>query len=561
MNPVAGIESPSASAWKQALKRPLKLLLTTPLAIALGLACCVHIGLAIGLGLSPDEAHYALYGIHLDWSYYDHPPLVGWLQALPAYWGGQDGLMRGVPTLTWCAGAVTLMALVQQLWPQDMGVRRLALWLWLLSPMVHLLGIAWVPDTLLMPLTGVVMALTWRLGQSLKGPREAHADKDMPLEATQASQTSKGVTGMATWLALGLSLGLCGLSKYTSVLLGLSALAWLLRQGGLGLFKQSGFWGALLAACLLTLPVFYWNWQNDWASFGYQLHHTAGGGPWQLYKVVAYFLVQCLAYGPLLAWGLWAAGRTQSPATRSPLVFCAFFGVPALLLLVLTSGRGGALPHWTLSAWMALLPVAAWGWAQRLKAPRSRGSTGLWRALVGLQTVGLALAFWLLVSAGWLPGVNAESGPQATAPMGQSAQTAPNNPLADLWGWSEVAPFAQQLAQGLSSANGGQVPALAVMNWSLASRLAWYARPSPVKVVHSHHDQFDRWFGELQAGESVLLVNWSLMDFAPPIGPNAFAECEAKGQIPVIHWGRQLAHFNLLWCQHWQGAVQERAAP
>lgn len=37
---------------------------------------------ARAVGLSVDEAHYALYGLHLDWSYFDHPPMVGWLQAV-----------------------------------------------------------------------------------------------------------------------------------------------------------------------------------------------------------------------------------------------------------------------------------------------------------------------------------------------------------------------------------------------------------------------------------------------------------------------------------------------
>lgn len=46
------------------------------------MACVLlmHVILSMVTQLSPDEAHYALYATHLDWSYYDHPPLVGWLQ-------------------------------------------------------------------------------------------------------------------------------------------------------------------------------------------------------------------------------------------------------------------------------------------------------------------------------------------------------------------------------------------------------------------------------------------------------------------------------------------------
>ena len=41
----------------------------------------LHFALGWVLGLSGDEAHYALYGANLALSYYDHPPLVGWIQA------------------------------------------------------------------------------------------------------------------------------------------------------------------------------------------------------------------------------------------------------------------------------------------------------------------------------------------------------------------------------------------------------------------------------------------------------------------------------------------------
>jgi hypothetical protein len=40
----------------------------------------VRIVLAPYVALGVDEAHYVLYGLHLDLSYFDHPPLVGWMQ-------------------------------------------------------------------------------------------------------------------------------------------------------------------------------------------------------------------------------------------------------------------------------------------------------------------------------------------------------------------------------------------------------------------------------------------------------------------------------------------------
>ena len=46
-------------------------------ATVLGLSVIIHLIFGFLLDFSVDEAHYALYAEHLDWSYFDHPPLVG----------------------------------------------------------------------------------------------------------------------------------------------------------------------------------------------------------------------------------------------------------------------------------------------------------------------------------------------------------------------------------------------------------------------------------------------------------------------------------------------------
>ncbi len=40
----------------------------------------LRLALAPYVGLGVDEAHYVLYALNLDLSYFDHPPLVGWIQ-------------------------------------------------------------------------------------------------------------------------------------------------------------------------------------------------------------------------------------------------------------------------------------------------------------------------------------------------------------------------------------------------------------------------------------------------------------------------------------------------
>ncbi|WP_297726440.1 glycosyltransferase family 39 protein [Limnohabitans sp. Rim8] len=479
----------------------------------------LHLVLSWAVHLSPDEAHYALYATHLDWSYYDHPPLVGWLQWPMQTWLSSDVGMRIWPMSVWLVTGWGLVKLSNALYPEMASLRmwgvRLDLLLYALSPLPHLLGFALVPDTLLMGWTVWTMLLTWRLCQS-------------PLSSP-----------IRSWLLLGLMLGLAGLSKYTAILIALGVLLSLLHAHGLKLLLGKGAWVALFTALLCITPVVYWNATHDWMSFTYQIQHAQGGKNWVWFKAVGFALTIWLAMGLLLPMSLWGgltdSGSGADQRHLSPARCSVYFGLPGVLLFVYLSGRGSTLPHWVVPFAVALIPCAAWG-MRRQWLRWSRWQHGvLW-----LQAL-LMAAFFVMV----LAGGRQEEGAQKTTLAGQEGVPAVKNPLADLYGWDLAAQRAQQLAveQGANT--------LAVMNWTLASRVAWYARPLPVKVIHSHQDQFDLWFGTVQAQDKVLLLDWSIMSFKPPVAEHQFKQCEFLEQLPVVHAGRQLAHFNFMLCTGW----------
>jgi hypothetical protein len=483
------------------------------LVLALCLGVLLHLGLAWLVHLSPDEAHYALYASKLDWSYFDHPPLVGWVQWLPLQLGGGDMLMRAVPIISWLLTALALVYVSDTLCPDGvargpLGV-RLDIWLLLLSPLPHLLGLALVPDTLLMPLVCAIMLLCWHL------------------RTLQASQR------LGLWLLLGLCLGLAGLAKYTAVLLALGVVIFLGRAHGFSLLLLRGPWLAAGLAALCVAPVFYWNAQHDWISFSYQLNHAQGANDWRLRTSLSFVLLLCLAHGALLLVGLrWFKQYSNA------WFLCASFALPTLLILVWAAGRGSALPHWATPAFIALIPMAAISlsplWQQRKH----------WIVGVGaMQGLCCASLFTLMA----LGGVSQENGLQAKSLPTAQSNAGPPNPFADLYGWDKAAQKAQALAQL------NQLPSLAVMNWSLASRIAWYAKPLPVTVLDERVDQFDLWFGSIQPQASVLLVDWSRMSFAPPVGAQQFERCVWLDQMPVYHLGQQVAHFNFLRCHNWRG--------
>jgi hypothetical protein len=99
----------------------------------------------------------------------------------------------------------------------------------------------------------------------------------------------------------------------------------LLSAHGLRILRTPWPWLAVLLALLMVSPVLVWNAQQDWVSFRYQGQHGAGSG-WHLAEVARFALLQLLAFGPLLLWGLW--GHSKQGVLR------LFFGLLPRSLLV-----------------------------------------------------------------------------------------------------------------------------------------------------------------------------------------------------------------------------------
>ncbi len=445
------------------------------------LAICLagHVWLGFAIGLSVDEAHYALYALHPALSYFDHPPLVGWVQIPFVFMGDADWLMRVVPLALWGTTAWALWRF-----------SKWALILFLLSPLHQLLGLALVPDTLLLPLTVWVMVLTWRL--------------------------SRDFSSVSCWIWLGLALGLAGLSKYTGVFLALGAAIVLFASHGLALFKARGLWLAALITAIFISSVFIWNAQHEWVSFAYQLGHADGGvNGWEAKRVVTYSLIQLLAYGTLPLLGLvvfFVRLRKVHPALMR---LCLAFGVPPLMLTLYFSGKGAALPHWTAAAWIALLPLCALGLQHVWQSGSGYARQALRVLICGLGSLQALSIVALALAMG-------TGGHWEGKSLSSSIALETGNPFADLHDWQAAS------KQALTLQAEHHAAALAVSNWTLASRLAWYGRPSRVWALDGKNKQFDMWFGGLEYGQSFIWVNWSQMPMLHPVGCHQLEGSEAS---------------------------------
>ena len=483
-------------------------------AICICIAALVHFALGFSIEFSVDEAHYALYAQHLAWSYFDHPPLVGWIQWPLVTLTSSEGLIRLVPELLWAISCLLVYQVTLEIHhfiqgrnsgyltsalPSANSCGLMAVLAIIAAPMPHVLAIGLLPDTLLTPLSLglMLMALRW---------------------LTQDRFT------IGDWLVTGLLLGLAGLSKYTAIFTALALLLVLICTRRKPWIGKVGFWLAILLALLLIGPVLYWNWANDWISFKYQIAHGSGG-EWLWRRLGAFLGLQIIVFGPLLIMGSYIFLKDCMHATKlSLLSLLGFFFIPFIIFASLSGG--GGLPHWTTPAWFCLAPFAGIGLA---KAWSTQHKTVI-RVLFIFQIAICILGFGFVLSGGI------------------SSALIKSNPIADLYGWKIAGQKAAQLSQ-TNKADG-----IAVQNWTLGSRAAWYAKPIPVFVLDERKDQFDLWFGQLPQGANIVLINWSGMSFSPPVASKlAFERCDLLESLEIERFGQVLSKFDFSLCSNWQG--------
>jgi len=478
------------------------------------IAAVVHLALGFSIEFSVDEAHYALYAQHLAWSYFDHPPLVGWIQWPLVSLTSSEGVIRFIPELLWILSTYLVYQVTVEVHHLIRGRNAgyltsalpsanlcglMAVLIVIASPMLHILAIGLLPDTLLAPLSlGLMfMALRW---------------------------LSKDRFSIGDWIIVGILLGLAGLSKYTAVFTALALLFVFLSTPRKPWLNTAGFWLAAVIALLFIAPVLYWNWANDWISFKYQLAH-GGGGEWLWRRLGAYIGIQILVFGPLFILGSFIFLKDCMHATKlSLLALFGFFLIPFAIFVSLSGG--GGLPHWTSPAWFCLAPFAGIGLAKAWATQHRH-----WiRILFFIQISLCCIGFGYVLSGGI------------------SSASIKSNPIADLYGWKVAGQKAAELAK-TTKANG-----IAVQNWTLGSRAAWYTSPIPVFVLDQRQDQFDLWFGGLPAGANVVLINWSGMSHPIPVGnKSAFETCEPLDSLEIERFGRVLSKFEFSLCTHWQG--------
>ncbi len=457
------------------------------------------------LPFSADEAHYALYGTFLDWSYFDHPPMVGWLQSLSLLLGESELALRILPIIFSALSLLILFRLTREEFGEKTAL--VTLLLFISAPILQILPFGMIPET---PLILCGLLNIWVLKRVINNNGEVLTD----------------------WLLLGLVLGAAGLSKYTGITLAFSSFIALCLHFKTGLARQTGFHLAILIAALCITPVIYWNINNDWISILYQLNHSAGKSEYSLQAAATMQATQFASYGPLIyILGLIVIvtllrERLKNKEKNPSINLWLIFALPILILFSFLSAKGRSLPHWTELGVIFMMPLIAQfiltSWGNKAKKV----------IIICLASLSLLLTLVIQVL--------------LTAPKIEFPDY--SHPLTDLKGWKEIS---QQLQQQAQPGDNIFIP-----NWSHASRVAWYARPLPVKVLDTRFDQFDLWFGSAEAGDSGLVLLHANRKGFKEKSLAKFERCEFSSELTIKIESSVVNYFKVYRCSNYLDAVK-----
>ncbi len=365
--------------------------------------------LAAALGPGNDEAYYALYAEHPAWSYYDQPPMVGWIAIAGRSAGGWFGL-GGSSALALRLGFVAIGA-------------------------------------------GSIGAMA-RLGARLYGPRAAFpsalaivaagylgtaagtfALPDGPLlffgllaVERLAAAMEDGPGNLGRWAVAGLAWGGALLSKYHAALLPVGVVAYLLFEPtARPWLRRPGPYLAAAVGLAMFAPVIGWNAAHGWASFAFQGSRALGAPAFRPAEIAGATLGPLAYLFPWIGLALIAAlarawRRGLRPADR----LLACLATPTIVAFAIVGCSRPVLPHWPLIGWALLLPILGDRWADRRTVAPRAARRRLWIAGLAPAVVGAILV--AQVNGGIVPW-------RAT---GTGASRRPD-PSMEMFGWDQVA--------------------------------------------------------------------------------------------------------------------------
>jgi hypothetical protein len=472
--------------------------------IIIGFFTLIRLLVSPTFGLGVDEAHYVLYGKYLDWSYVDHPPLIGWIHALFYYTLGTSAFLARLPAIILFAIASFFSYRFILSFSDSKQIALTGVLALNGAFMLNALSIMLLPDTILLVLIFPFIWLTKRIASYGR---------------------------FRDFLLLGIVLGIAGLTKYTAIFFVPPILIYLIMKKRYDLIFS---WQMIFAGCLAILivtPVIYWNIQHDFISFRYQKGRLLGPTAIFLENPLLTILAQFGSYSPFLFliafYGFFKGLRNRDGRRDDGIVLAILFGGFMYAFLIYSSLYETGLPHWTALFYLLFIPIGVFYMMNDPTLFKKKFlKTSLWFSL------SLTLFLYIGISVKFI-----------TFPDYMS-------PFLEIYGYETITKEANDIFQ----ANKHPQKGLAVSNWIMGSRVIYYSLPydMPVFIIDDRFDQFDLWQKASPEGYDLLFFNthYTYLDLKKDVLCDQV--CPVK-RIELSLNGGKVNTIDFVWCMNYRG--------
>ncbi|MCM8822409.1 MAG: glycosyltransferase family 39 protein [Candidatus Omnitrophica bacterium] len=284
----------------------------------LGISTFARLLMAKIVPISGDEAYFIIWAKHLNYGYYEHPPMIGWIMWLFSFAGNDIFIYRMFPVISVVIMSVFMVGVLKEI---DENKAYLCASIFLLSP-VSILNILSVNDVPLIFFTFLAGVFFYR----------AFKQNRLPYAALS-----------------GFFWGCAFLSKYFSVLFGFSVLFICF------IYREKPLWKITAISLLSALPLIFinllWNYDNCWLNIMFNLFFRNKNLSFNFLSFIVYAIEQIVLMTPFLAIIFIKNGFLWNRIRRDSLnlkFFWYFFIIPQVFFSVLSFIKSIGL-HWTAS--------------------------------------------------------------------------------------------------------------------------------------------------------------------------------------------------------------------
>jgi len=377
--------------------------------LLIGIATVLRVIMASTLELGNAEAYYWAYSLHIQWNYFDHPPIVAWLIRL-----------------------TTVNLLIHnELFVRIGAIISSAICTWLIfkiGAVINNLQTGWFAALLYTSsIYGSIVAGTFILPDS---PQLVFWLSSVLLLIKLTQSTAYDPKSNLLWCFFGIMSGLCIMSKASGIFLwfGIASYVLLVDRSWL---NYRGIYLSAIIALIITSPIIIWNLQNNFISYkfyGNRISLIGAGMHAGLFikELLAVILITNPVNFFLICGNLLWAFKGKTSIDNKAIQLLLFCSIPLIVVISFISLFRETLPHWPEPGYSCLLILPAIKLSSVFKSKKRNIPI----------TIKVALAFMLILAVSdifvtnYYPGTSSE--------QKQGFYTGKGDFTLDMYGWKEA---------------------------------------------------------------------------------------------------------------------------